>query len=69
MSIYTFYPRRADGASNAFDAADLAGDEQARAFAERVLRRHASAVEVVIWLGERQVGRVSRTAAALESVS
>jgi hypothetical protein len=62
MSIYTFYPHRADGASNAFDAADLVGDAQAYDFARRVLSKHASAVEVVIWLGEREVGRVCRAA-------
>ena len=67
MSIYTFYPQRQDGAFNAFDAADLAGDEQACAFAQRGLATHASAVRVVIWLGEREVGRVSRADARLEA--
>ena len=67
MSIYTFYPRRADGASNAFDAVELASDEQARAFASRVLAQHASAVEVAVWAGEREVCRVTRFADALEA--
>ena len=66
MSIYTFYPRRADGASNAFEAVELAGDDQARAFAQRVLAQHASAVEVSVWAGEREVCQVGRLAATLE---
>jgi type IV pilus biogenesis protein CpaD/CtpE len=64
MPIYTFYPRRADGGSSAFDAMELRDDDQARAFADRVLAAHASAVEVAIWAGEREVGHVSRLAAA-----
>ena len=64
MSIYTFYPRKADGASSAFDAMELRNDAQARAFARRVLDQHASAVEVSIWAGEREVGRVTRAAPA-----
>ena len=62
MSIYTFYPRRADGAANAFDAVELADDEVARTFALKVLAQHASAVEVAIWLGDREVGRIVRSA-------
>lgn len=67
MSIYTFYPRRADGASSAFQAVELAGDDQARAFAQRVLSQHASAVEVSVWAGEREVCSVARPADILQA--
>jgi hypothetical protein len=60
---YTFYPCRADGSSMAFDAAEFSRDEDARAFAQRVLERHDSAVEVEIWAGERRLGRISRRGA------
>jgi hypothetical protein len=57
---YTFYPCRADGSSMAFDAVELTHDEDARAFAQRVLDRHDSAVEVEIWAGERRLGKIAR---------
>jgi len=66
LALYTFYPCRPDGASIAFDAAELADDEAARAFARRVLQHHQSAVEVVVWSGERRVGAVARTGAPAE---
>jgi hypothetical protein len=58
--IYTFYPCRKDGSSIAFDAAELADDAAAQAYALTMLTRHASAVEVVIWAGERRAGSVAR---------
>lgn len=60
MAIYTLYPSLADGSSISFVALDLAGDDQARQAAEALLPQHASAVEVVIWHGERRVGSVER---------
>jgi hypothetical protein len=61
---YTFYPCRADGSSMAFDAAHLADDDQALTYAARVLTRHASAVEVEVWAGERRLGVVRPPLAA-----
>ena len=66
MPIYTFFPSRADGASNAFRAVELGGDDAARAFARRVLTEHRSAVEVTIWAGEREVGCIVRASRVLE---
>jgi hypothetical protein len=60
--VYSFYPIRADGASMAFDVAELAGPRAARAYAQKVLTRHASAIEVAIWAGERAMGSVRRLA-------
>jgi hypothetical protein len=60
---YTFYPCRADGSSMAFDAAEFSHDDEARAFAKRVLERHDSAIEVEIWAGERRLGRIARAGA------
>jgi hypothetical protein len=58
--IYTFLPCRADGSSLAFDLVECDDDAVARGVAERILRRHDSAVEVVFWTGERRAGAVSR---------
>lgn len=60
MPLFTFYPCRADGSSTAFETFEEDGDTPALARAERVLSEHPSAVEVVIWQGERRVGAVSR---------
>ena len=62
MSIYTFYPRRADGAANAFEAVELAGDAEARAHAQRVLNQYVSATEVSVWNGEQEVFTLARAA-------
>jgi hypothetical protein len=62
MPLFTFYPCRPDGSSIAFEALECDNDLGALETARRVLREHRSAVEVVIWHGERQVGAVSRVA-------
>lgn len=61
MSLFTFYPCRADGSSVAFQTQECAEDAQALIFARRVLDEHQSSVEVVVWQGERRVGLVVRT--------
>jgi len=60
MPLFTFYPCRSDGSSTAFETFEEDGDAPALARAERVLSEHPSAVEVVVWQGERRVGIVSR---------
>lgn len=61
MPLFTFYPCKADGSSTAFETLECAGDEQALAFARRVLDEHMSSVEVVVWQGERRVGSIARS--------
>lgn len=65
MPLFTFYPCRRDGSSTAFETFEHATDGEALQRARRVLAEHASAVEVVVWQGERRVGAVDRTAAAV----
>jgi hypothetical protein len=60
MPLFTFYPCRPDGSSAAFESIECSGDADALVRARRVLDEHPSAVEVVIWQGERQVGAFSR---------
>jgi hypothetical protein len=60
--LFTFYPCRADGSAVAFEALELADDATALARARAVLADHASAVEVVVWQGERRVGVIVREA-------
>lgn len=62
MPLFTFYPRRPDGSSTTFETFEEAGDAAALARAGHVLREHASAVQVVVWQGERRVGAVDRVA-------
>lgn len=62
MPLFTFYPRRPDGSATAFEAFEQPDDAAALSRARQVLREHASAVEVVIWQGERRVGAVARVA-------
>ena len=62
--VYAFYPCRSDGSSIAFDLMDFPDDATALAYAPRVLNRHDSAIEVVIWAGERRLDPVGRTEAA-----
>lgn len=62
MPLFTFYPCRPDGSSAAFETIECSGDADALVRARRVLDEHPSAVEVVIWQGERQVGAFSRAA-------
>lgn len=61
MALFMFYPCRTDGSSTAFEAFDEPHDAAALARAERVLREHPSAVQVVVWQGERRIGAVERT--------
>lgn len=60
MLLFTFYPCRQDGASLAFETFELPDEAAALVRAERVLADHPSAVQVVVWAGERQVGAVAR---------
>ena len=62
MPLFTFYPCRRDGSSTAFETFEQPNDHAALRRAEQVLREHPSAVEVVIWHGERRVGAVARLA-------
>lgn len=55
MPIYTFYPQMADGSSLTFDAVELDDDAAAIGHCQLVLAEHRSAVEVVVWDGERRV--------------
>lgn len=60
MPLFTFYPCRPDGTAVAFDSVECRDDAEAMDRARRVLADHLSAVEVVIWQGEREVGALSR---------
>lgn len=60
MPLFTFYPYRSDGPSSAIETHEHADDRDALRRARRVLDDHASAVEVVVWHGERRVGAVDR---------
>jgi hypothetical protein len=62
VPLFTFYPCRSDGSSVAFETLDCPNDLEALVRARRVLDEHMSAVEVVIWQGERHVGALSRVA-------
>lgn len=60
MATYLFYPRRADDSALTFEAIELASDAEAIREARHVLSAHPSAIEVGIWDGERQIGRVTK---------
>jgi len=60
MPLFTFYPCRPDGSSPAFETIECSDDADALVRARRVLDDHRSAVEVIIWQGERRVGALSR---------
>jgi hypothetical protein len=62
MPLFTFYPCRRDGSSTAFETFEQHDDDTALERARQVLAEHPSAVEVVIWQGERRVGAVGRVA-------
>lgn len=62
MPLFTFYPCRRDGSSTAFETFEQPDDSFALLRAQQVLREHPSAVEVVVWQGERRVGSVGRVA-------
>lgn len=60
MPLFTHYPCRPDGSYLVFESWEDPDDEAALARARRVLADHASAIEVVIWQGERRVGAIGR---------
>lgn len=60
MLFFTFYPYRPDGSSTSIETFEAAHDAAALAHAERVLHEHGSAVQVVVWQGERRIGAVTR---------
>ncbi|MDZ4374187.1 MAG: hypothetical protein U1C74_22570 [Phenylobacterium sp.] len=60
MPLFTFYPCLPDGSSTVFETFEHEDDARALARAKRILTEHHSAVEVVVWQGERQVGAVAR---------
>jgi hypothetical protein len=62
VPLFTFFPCRPDGSATAFETFEEPHDIAALARAERVLREHSSAVEVVVWQGERRIGAVARVA-------
>ena len=62
MPLFTLNPCLRDGSSTAFETFEHPDDSAALERARQVLAEHPSAVEVVIWQGERQVGAVERVA-------
>lgn len=60
MSLFSFYPYRADGSSCGIETFDLEDDLQALTRARDVLADHQSCAEVVVWQGERRVGAIAR---------
>lgn len=60
MSLYIFYPRRPDGASDGFATSYLADDRAASAEALHILDRHPRASEVLIDCGVRRVAVQTR---------
>lgn len=60
MPLFTFYPCRPDGLSDAFESIECCDEDGAMVRARRVLDEHLSAVEVVIWHGECRVGSLAR---------
>jgi hypothetical protein len=60
MPLFTFYPCRPDGSSTVFETFEEAGVTAALARAERILCEHPSAVQVIVWQGERRIGAVAR---------
>jgi len=62
MLTYTFFPRLKSGVCLTFTAEGLKHDKAAMGHAALVLAEHPSALEVVVWQGERRVGSKSRSA-------
>ncbi|HEX5378547.1 MAG TPA: hypothetical protein VFW47_08220 [Phenylobacterium sp.] len=60
MQFYTFYPQTADGAPLMFEALELEDDLAATAYCARLLAEHRSAVEVVVWEGDRRLSGMTR---------
>ena len=60
MPLFTFYPCRPDGSATAFETFEEPSVTAALARADRVLREHTSAVQVIVWQGDRRVGAVAR---------
>lgn len=55
MQLYTFYPCKADGASDTFVSFELLDDAEAHVRALHILDQHPTAMSVVAWAGERKV--------------
>lgn len=64
MTLFTFHTFRADGAPVAMDTVDLASEQAAHAYAQRVLDAHLSAQSVSICLDDREIANVARSAEA-----
>lgn len=60
MATYLFYPHLPDGSNSTFEAHELASDAEAVLRAAAVLLAHASAAEVVVWEGDRVIGKSIR---------
>lgn len=60
MTNYLFYPHLRDGSISMFEAHELASDAEALLRAEAVLLAHVSPLEVVVWDGDRQIGKSIR---------
>ena len=58
MASYVYYPRRSDGSASTFLVWELTSDREALALGASVLVDHPSAVEVVVWRGDRVIGRL-----------
>jgi hypothetical protein len=60
LTLYTFYCNRADGSPLSLETAELASDEGAAAWAQRVIRDHASCHTVEVFDEERLVATALR---------
>ena len=60
MTLFSFYPYRADGSSSGIETFELANDRLALTRAREVLAGHPSCAEVVVWRGEHRIGAVAR---------
>lgn len=60
MALYTFFCRRPDGASTAFETYELDLDGDAAKLAEKLLRAHRSASHIEVRDGDRLVDTVLR---------
>lgn len=59
MTRYIFDALRGDGVSETFDCAEAVSDKAALAYAEQVLKAHASAARISVFDGGRHVGEVT----------
>ena len=53
MTAYLFYTHLKDGSTSTFEAHESSSDAEALLKAEAVLLAHGSAMEVVVWDGDR----------------